>query len=86
MSKKQLYTVTITTEAVVYAESPDDAEKVAHKHREEIARTQGGLSAFEADPVDICARLPVGWDHRCLPYGGDGVATIGQILRGEVKP
>jgi len=84
MSKKQLYTVTLTAQAVVYAESEADAERIAHEHREHIVRTQGGLSDF--GPRLTGARLPEGWDARCLPYGGDGVATIGEILRGEVTP
>lgn len=29
--------------------------------------------------------MTAGWDDRCYPYGGDGKASIGAILRGEVK-
>lgn len=83
MSKKQLYTVTLTAQAVVYAESEADAERIAHEHREHIARTQGGLIACDAEPTG--ARLPEGWDARCAPYGANG-ALICDILLGRVKP
>lgn len=81
MSKK-LYVTTMTVQAVVYADSPEEAQHIAHRVRTDVARQ-------EVEPRHITAAdmttLPEGWDERCYPFG-QGTRTIGEILRGEVKP
>ena len=78
---KRLYTVTLTYQAVVWAEGYAQAERIAHEQRAHIVTTQGGVCRVQTEPLRT---MPDGWDLRCLPYGDDG-RTIGAILS-EVKP
>lgn len=82
---KQLYTVTLTTQTVVCASSPKEAEAIAHKESRKILECADDLDGSLDIAAAPLATLPTGWDEDCLPYGGDGETTIGEILRGEVS-
>lgn len=75
----RLYTVEITREVVVLADSREAAEEIAEDERDEIeSNNDAGFSARRM------TALPGSWDDRSLPYhalaSGDGRAdwTIGQ--------
>ena len=74
-----LFTVELTDFIVVVA---DDAS-----HAYEMARDHRTAACMDSQPeynvvgeVKTLGELPGDWDGDCLPYGGDGKATLGEIL------
>lgn len=76
--EKRLYRVVVEVELVALAENTGEAEDIAMR-----SALEGGVTAARAFAHAIVAgdRLPKKWDNRCLPYGGDGKTTIGEIRR-----
>jgi hypothetical protein len=56
----QLYTVKLSAELVVLAESPEEAEGIANRHRADE-------ECFVADAKPM-TRVPDQWDRDCMPY------------------
>ncbi|MFJ3047028.1 hypothetical protein ACIPEN_14450 [Herbaspirillum chlorophenolicum] len=77
MSK--LYRVAVEFEMVVQTESEDDAYFVAQRYMKDAIEDSGALiivGSIIENPND----LPEFWDDMCLPYGGNGVQRIKEIL------
>lgn len=71
---RRLYTVTLSLELVVLAETEADAQRVA------LDVVTSGECMEEPEPTDAAelSYLPGGYDLDCLPYGGDRDETIGE--------
>jgi hypothetical protein len=67
----QLYNVKLSAELVVLAESPEEAEGIANRHRADE-------ECFVADAKPM-TRIPDQWDRDCMPYR-DRRNTIGGTL------
>jgi len=67
---KSLYIVTMSDSAVVLAESPEEAERIAREHRLEME--------WEVERVSEFDHYPAAWDTDCAPFGSDGkdIATL----------
>ena len=75
---KKLYTVTVETEIVVLADSPEDAEYDA----EHWAR-EGDFDVFAKE----MAYLPDGWELGCLAYSSESDdRTIGKLIEEGYAP
>ena len=88
---KKLYTVTLSTDIVVYAESEAEAEKIARGNSVyDLGSTHDDLEP----EVWTDFQIPHGWNEGCIPFGVDveDQKTIGEILAetpptgGEDKP
>lgn len=77
MSEKQLWHVTMATDLLVLAETAEEAEGIAERHRAE--------QRFEAEPARPMDHFPVDWDEDCLPYG-DTNMTIGDHITAGHAP
>ena len=62
---KQLYTITVTTEVLIAADTMGDALRWAEDHMMEIQEDTGER---ELDAV-VTTVLPEGWDDDCMVYG-----------------
>lgn len=80
---KKLFTVSLDVEAVVAAESKEEAKQVAYDNWREIQK--GTLQS----PEDwTCCRegnwwLPADWENDSVPYGEDGDKTIAEYAAEE---
>jgi len=76
---KKLYTVTVETELVVLADSPEDAEYDA----EHWAR-EGDFDVFAKEMT----YLPNGWEPKCIPYGENNQDTrnIEELIKEGCAP
>ena len=70
----KLFTVTVEYSYVVAAEDYDDAEYRAVDYALEAMKD---ISAHDLDYTIEHGVKAVGWTDNALPYGGDGVKTIG---------
>lgn len=78
----KLYVIEVTLRTVVQAEDDIDAILVGEQNLSEII----GDARPDVDvlrEVSEQRHLPSGWDFGCLPYGGDGIERIGEILKKE---
>jgi len=77
-----IYSVSITLTTLVQAESQEHAVKVAKEELQEIASDTLPRDVIVGVMAEITAvsGLPMGWDGRCLPYGGDGETRLDKIL------
>lgn len=74
-----LFTVELRNVIVVVADDESHAYSVARDHR--VTACMDGDPEFNViGPVTSAKELPRDWDALCLPYGGDGNTTIGEIL------
>jgi hypothetical protein len=72
----KLYCVTLNIEMVVTAPSSREAEKLAIRHAsDEVACVQ----AVTTNRIYEASQVPYEWAN-ALPYGGDGIMTIKQML------
>lgn len=72
---KKLYTVNVQADFVVWAGSPEEAERVARSN------LQDGYYNYD---VETFTTLPPDYDDDALVWGHEGDKTIGE-LRGKVK-
>jgi len=79
---RRLYTVTLSLELVVIAETEADAQRVA------LDVVTSGECMEEPEPTDAAelSYLPGGYDLDCLPYGGDRDETIGELIEQGAAP
>lgn len=69
---KKLWAVLYETEIVVYAETEDEATKIADRHRRDA-------ESDHTRTYEMGRCLPYGWDSDCVPYGEDEL-SIADIL------
>ena len=74
-SKDNLYTVRLTIDYVVVADSEKEADEVA---REMSTQALGDLSRYDLDIDVLPGVMADGWDDDCIPYGGDGNTRTGE--------
>jgi hypothetical protein len=77
----QLYNVKLSAELVVLAESPEEAEGIANRHRADE-------KCFVADAKPM-TRIPDQWDRDCIPYRGRRNAiggTLGELIDDGFAP
>lgn len=70
---KRLYTVTVTFDFVVAADSEFKAHLVAER------QLKNAVDDISPQYVDVEIGYGVraeGWDDECIPYGGDGITRI----------
>lgn len=79
----RLFTVKITSYAVVIADDESHAVDVAQRHAREIVGDDGSPGAEFIGEVRSEADLVDSWDGGCVPYGGDGNSRIGELLRAQ---
>jgi hypothetical protein len=76
---KKLWTVEVSSEVVVLAETRDEAEKEARK-----------LSGLDTGDSEYTARemtsIPCGWEGDCVPYGYDVEKTIDECIAEGLAP
>ena len=72
-----VYTVTVETEIVVFAEDEFDAEEEAKRCVKDEDRDSFVCDARE---INKLIQMPAGWDGDCLPYGGDGRVRLKEML------
>ncbi len=76
----KLYAVELSTTAVVWAESPDDAVLVAMRHSKR-ACSDCVMETTYLGEVSSNDSLPqYGWDEHCIPYGHDDSTRIKDLL------
>lgn len=81
----KVFVVEFILTSVVIAEDESDAYSVAEDEFREIAGDVRPDVSVERE-VTEASHLPSGWDLKCLPYGGDGIARLSDILSpGEAK-
>lgn len=73
---KKLWHVSVEYEFVVVA---DDKAKATVIARHAVRDVVGNESAEPLVQELRGSLLPEGWDDKCIPYGGVGDQTIGQI-------
>ncbi len=76
---KQLFTVEIATDAVVLAESREEAEKIAQS----IRLYEPSDFSYIADQMTF---FPYGWDGKAFPYGTVDDQTIDQLIEQGAAP
>lgn len=74
----KLYIVTMELETVVYAESPDDACRIAADDAEEAFDVYS-VSSTDLNASEAGKRLPWGWGADSIPFGGTDDRTIAEI-------
>lgn len=74
----KLFTVTVEYEYVVAAETYEHAEEVACEYALEAMKD---YSVYDLDYTIDHGVKAVGWTDDSLPYGGDGVKTIGDYRK-----
>ena len=80
----KLYTVELTTTAVVAAESESDAWQVAGYCKREIVN-DNTTDIFVMQDIKGFDELPDDWDEMCIPYGHDGNTRIREILEEDAS-
>lgn len=75
----KLFTVTVEYDYVVAAEDYEDAEDKAVEYALEAMKD---MSSYDPDYTIDHGVKAIGWTDDCLPYGGDGVKTIGDYKNG----
>jgi hypothetical protein len=70
---KKLYTVKVSFDFVMAAESLELAEATAHRHIRDALNDMGEMDVETRVSVGATAD---GWDDDCIPYGGDGKTPI----------
>ena len=77
---KKLYVVSTELEVIVFAESKDEAERVASRLQSyDILQGDLGWAAQE-----MCW-LPADWDLDCNPFG-ESDSTIGELIEAGAAP
>jgi hypothetical protein len=77
---KRLFAVTLSTTAIVEAADEDEALEVARDEQRDICGDHDLDRNLIGEVTSIADVLSHGWDERCIPYGGDGNTTLGEIL------
>jgi hypothetical protein len=78
----KLYTVRVSYDYVVLADSVNDAYAVGQSY---IKEALSDMPIHDVD-VDIIEGVSAyGWDNECIPYGGDGNTRTGEYLKEQVK-
>lgn len=77
MSERRLYSVSVELEMIVMASSRTEAEDVALQNASEEL---GNAMAYANECSTQAEVLAAGYDLHSLPWGDDGVTTIGEIL------
>lgn len=72
---KKLYTVRVTYDYVVVADSVNDAYAVGQSYIKEALRDMP-IQDVDLDVVE--GDNAYGWDDECVPYGGDGNTRTGE--------
>lgn len=76
---KKLYVVRLSTEVVVVAESPSEANRIA-----EISDI--GTHSFNGNVMEL-RYLPAEWDLDCIPFGdADPEITVGKWIEAGAAP
>ena len=71
------------TTMVVVADDDDHAYEVAQENYKEAFSDSGESPSIAVEgEVSNVSQLRDGWDSRCVPYGGDGNARLGELLAG----
>lgn len=81
----RLFAVELTVIAIVQAESEQEAEVVAESERRDICNDTDMEVGFVSEVKSLKDAQSHGWDERCLPYGGDGNTTVGELLEQIAK-
>lgn len=77
----RLYTVKVSYDFVVVADSDREAEGVARGYAKDAL---SDMSIHDVD-VDVVEGVSAwGWDDECIPYGGDGNTRTGEY-RGDTN-
>jgi hypothetical protein len=77
----KLFAIELRTVAIVQAETEADAISIAEDDQSDILSDAMDLEFNIEGQVKSAADLPRhGWDEQCIPYGGDGNTTVGEIL------
>lgn len=76
----KLWTVTVSDEAVVFAETEADARRIANANRSDMQ--------FEADDVEVLTTLPGHWDVDAIPYseGNKENRSIADLVAAGMAP
>jgi hypothetical protein len=83
----KLYTVTVQY-TVVFASERDDATTVAREFERALRTTPLMLDEFYDADISVAPmdHIPCGYSKTELPWGGDGTATIGQLIDEGAAP
>lgn len=81
----KLYMVEITMSAVVLAMDEEHAHFIADIYKQNIARDDKSKNAEVSHVVLNATDLNNGWNGYCIPYGGDGVTNITDLLTTKVN-
>lgn len=82
MTTPKFYEVELRWTAVVQANSEMEAYDVAEDEKRDICGDVGPDVDVMGEIKSLTA-LPVGWDRKCLPYGGDGERRLEELLPEE---
>ena len=78
---KKLYSVNITSTALIYADNEFDAIDIARTKSGDIVHEDPFLQVNLNQEIKLEKNLPKGWDRLCTPYGRSrNVPIIKNIL------
>jgi hypothetical protein len=80
MAKTRLFAVELTVIAVVQAENEIEAMETAESEQHAICRDTDMDVGFTSEVKSVADLKRHRWDERCIPYGGDGNTTVGELL------
>lgn len=76
------YIVKTTVVAVVEASTPHDAIVANQMEWSDICRDSNWFPDAEPQEITHIREMPESWDGECLPYNGDGVTRLKDLLMG----
>ena len=76
----KLYTIEITSIAVIAAEDEEHAIKTAQSMRNQIFFDDANPRIESDGEIKNIDDLSHGWDGECIPYGGDGNTRIKDLM------
>lgn len=81
---KRLWHVTLSTDAIILADSLEAAEAIARRHRHEIAKD------LDIEDTHLMDHYPAEWDAESIPYGDvdpeDPDRTVGAWIERGAAP
>lgn len=77
-----MYAVELTYNAMVIADSPEEAVQKARHAARDIVNDSPDCDPRVLAEISAADQLSrYGWDDRCIPYGHDGNTRIKEILK-----